>query len=109
FRHESKTNFTSSVINNKISTLRVGKMVAGLDQTVGMAMMGFAGAIFAYYTIWVIVLPFVDADHIVHQYFLPRMYAVTLPLLAGVALLAFIGAFVLYMTNKSKKPKEKSS
>ena len=35
--------------------------------------------------------PFVDDGHFVHSYFLPREYAVALPLLAVVVLFAFIG------------------
>ena len=32
-----------------------------------------------------------DSGHIIHSYFLPRLYAVTIPVVAGVALLSLIG------------------
>lgn len=35
--------------------------------------------------------PFVDSDHILHKYFLPREYSVILPGIAAVILLLCIG------------------
>ena len=35
--------------------------------------------------------PFVEKDHIIHQAFLPRMYAVIIPIVAGVILLGVVG------------------
>ncbi|MEQ2291349.1 hypothetical protein AMECASPLE_012586, partial [Ameca splendens] len=37
--------------------------------------------------------PFVDGDHVLHKYFLPREYSVILPGVAAVVLLLCIGAF----------------
>lgn len=37
--------------------------------------------------------PFIDSDHVIHQYFLPREYAVIIPVVAGLLLLLFIGEF----------------
>ncbi|KAJ6426936.1 hypothetical protein OIU84_022518 [Salix udensis] len=60
---------------------------------------------FTYYTFWVIILPFVDSDHFVHQYFLPQEYAILVPVFAGVALLCFLCVFVGFVMLKSKKKK----
>lgn len=35
--------------------------------------------------------PFIDNQHVIHKYFLPRAYAVLLPLAAGLLLLLFVG------------------
>ncbi|KFV97740.1 Dolichol phosphate-mannose biosynthesis regulatory protein, partial [Fulmarus glacialis] len=55
--------------------------------------------------------PFIDSDHGIHQYFLPREYAVIIPVVAGLLLLLFIGerfCFVMVVMWKSRKPAEKS-
>ncbi|XP_021457498.1 dolichol phosphate-mannose biosynthesis regulatory protein isoform X1 [Oncorhynchus mykiss] len=62
-------------------------MATGTDRAVGMGLVGFSLLLFTYYTIWVIILPFVDSDHVVHQYFLPREYSVILPGIAALILL----------------------
>lgn len=93
----------------------------GADQAVGFGLVGFSLLLFTYYTIWVIVLvsffthnmlcficylkknqtlmqtllplfqPFVDSDHVIHSYFLPREYSVILPGIAALILLLFVG------------------
>jgi len=35
--------------------------------------------------------PFVDNDHVIHSYFLPREYSVILPGVAALILLLFVG------------------
>lgn len=35
--------------------------------------------------------PFIDSQHVIHKYFLPRAYAVAIPLAAGLLLLLFVG------------------
>lgn len=35
--------------------------------------------------------PFIDSDHGIHRYFLPREYAVIIPVAAGLLLLLFVG------------------
>ncbi|NXK89062.1 DPM2 protein, partial [Formicarius rufipectus] len=51
--------------------------------------------------------PFIDSDHGIHQYFLPREYAVIIPLVAGLLLLLFIGVFIVIVMWKSRKPAKK--
>ncbi|NWX52974.1 DPM2 protein, partial [Steatornis caripensis] len=54
--------------------------------------------------------PFINSDHGIHQYFLPREYAVIIPVVAGLLLLLFIGkcVFIMVVMWKSKKPAKKS-
>ncbi|XP_030210794.1 dolichol phosphate-mannose biosynthesis regulatory protein isoform X1 [Gadus morhua] len=76
------------------------------DKAVGASLVGFSLLLFTYYSIWVIVLPFVDADHVLHQYFLPREYTVILPGVAALVVLLCIGAFVGAVMLKNRKPKK---
>lgn len=81
-------------------------MATGSDQAVGYGLVVFAGAIFLYYTLWVVVLPFVEPDQFLHNLFLPRAYAVILPLVAGVIVLTFIGIFAVFVMLNNKKKKK---
>ncbi|XP_031558513.1 dolichol phosphate-mannose biosynthesis regulatory protein-like [Actinia tenebrosa] len=82
-------------------------MATGLDRAAGMGMVLLGGLIFIYYSIWIIVLPFVESGHILHQFFLPRMYSVIIPVVAGVILLGVIGVFItVIMLKNTKKPKK---
>ena len=40
--------------------------------------------------------PFVDSDHVLHKYFLPREYSVILPGIAAVVVLLCIGEYLKY-------------
>ncbi|XP_063139485.1 dolichol phosphate-mannose biosynthesis regulatory protein isoform X2 [Rattus norvegicus] len=52
--------------------------------------------------------PFIDSQHVIHKYFLPRAYAVLLPLAAGLLLLLFVGLFITYVLLKSQKVTKKA-
>lgn len=71
-------------------------------------MIGVATAVFVYYSTWVLVLPFVDDANVLHSFFLPRDYALKIPLLlllvGGIAVGSFI-ASVLIKENKKKQLK----
>ncbi|XP_058224479.1 dolichol-phosphate mannose synthase subunit 2 [Rhododendron vialii] len=75
------------------------------DRAVGFLLSLISISIFTYYTLWVIILPFVDGDHFIHKYFLPQEYAVLIPVFAGVALLCFLSIFIGLVMLKSKKKK----
>ncbi|KAJ8754361.1 hypothetical protein K2173_002812 [Erythroxylum novogranatense] len=75
------------------------------DRAVGFVLSFISLSIFTYYTFWVIILPFVDTDHFIHQFFLPQEYAIFIPVFAGVALLCFLCMFIGYVMLKSKKKK----
>ena len=56
--------------------------------------------------------PFVEEGHFVHGYFLPRSYAIAIPVVAGVVLLVIIGLFVgvvLMKESARKKAKQKQT
>ncbi|EHB10118.1 Dolichol phosphate-mannose biosynthesis regulatory protein [Heterocephalus glaber] len=78
------------------------EMATGTDQVVGLSLVALSLIIFTYYTVWVILLPFIDSEHIIHKYFLPRAYAIAIPLAAGLLLLLFMGLFITYMMLKNR-------
>ncbi|XP_031494261.1 dolichol-phosphate mannose synthase subunit 2 [Nymphaea colorata] len=73
------------------------------DKAVGLVLSLISLSIFTYYTFWVIILPFVDSDHFIHKYFLPKEYALIIPIFAGVSLLSFLSMFIGYVMQKSKR------
>ncbi|KAH7276440.1 hypothetical protein KP509_39G007500 [Ceratopteris richardii] len=75
------------------------------DRSVGFLMLLSSVSIFAYYTFWVIILPFVDEDHFVHKYFLPQQYAILVPTFAGVLLLCSLTIFVGIVMLKGRNRK----
>lgn len=52
--------------------------------------------------------PFIDSQHVIHKYFLPRAYAVAIPLAAGLLLLLFVGVFITSVMLKSQKVTKKA-
>ncbi|XP_020019840.2 dolichol phosphate-mannose biosynthesis regulatory protein [Castor canadensis] len=85
-----------------------GKMATGTDQVVGLGLVAVSLIIFTYYTAWVILLPFIDSQHVIHKYFLPRAYAVAIPLAVGLLLLLFVGLFITYVMLKNQKVTKKA-
>ncbi|XP_041098632.1 dolichol phosphate-mannose biosynthesis regulatory protein [Polyodon spathula] len=81
-------------------------MASSVDQAVGLGLVGFSLVLFVYYTLWVIVLPFVDSDHAIHGYFLPREYSVILPGVAALVLVLFVGTFIVVVMWKNRKTKK---
>nr|XP_030714414.1 dolichol phosphate-mannose biosynthesis regulatory protein isoform X1 [Globicephala melas] len=80
----------------------------GTDQVVGLGLVAVSLIIFTYYTVWVILLPFIDSQHVIHKYFLPQAYAVAIPLAAGLLLLLFVGVFITYVMLKNQKVTKKA-
>ncbi|VEU23007.1 DEKNAAC104000 [Brettanomyces naardenensis] len=82
------------------------------DQLVGFLMLLAATAIFVYYTVWTFVLPFLDDDKCIQKFFLPREYAIKIPvvlLIIGVTLIGvFISSVLIKTTNKKKKGKKQN-
>ncbi|KAM9207528.1 dolichol phosphate-mannose biosynthesis regulatory protein [Dugong dugon] len=83
-------------------------MATGTDQVVGLGLVAVSLIIFTYYTVWVILLPFIDSQHVIHKYFLPRAYAVAIPLAVGLLLLLFVGVFITCVMLKNQKVAKKA-
>lgn len=76
-------------------------------------MLAVATGVFSYYTAWVFLLPFLDDDNLLQSFFLPRDYAIKLPiLLLALAVLGvgtFVGNVLLKNAQKEKLKKSKKS
>lgn len=76
-------------------------------------MLAVATAVFVYYSAWVFVLPFVDESNILQNFFLPRDYAIKIPvlllLIAGLGVGSFIGNVLIKKAQKEKLKKSKKS
>lgn len=75
---------------------------------VGFGLVAVSLMIFTYYTAWVVLLPFIDSQHVIHKYFLPRAYAVAIPLVAGLLLLLCVGLFISYVMLKNQQKTKKT-
>ncbi|KAL4802715.1 dolichol phosphate-mannose biosynthesis regulatory [Aspergillus unguis] len=71
-----------------------------------------ATAIFLYYTAWTLLMPFVDPGHPLHAFFLPRVWAIRIPVfltLLGSAVVGTFIAIVMINSNKKKEAKAKAA
>ncbi|KAK4080048.1 hypothetical protein Trihar35433_1153 [Trichoderma harzianum] len=83
-----------------------------LDKLVGFAMLVAASVIFLYYTIWTLLMPFVDDDHPLQNLFLPRVWAIRIPvilLLLGSAVVGSFVGMVMIRSNQKKAAKAKAA
>lgn len=71
-----------------------------------MGLVGLSLLLFTYYSVWVLVLPFMAPGHTLQLYFLPREFSVILPGAAAAMLLLCIGAFTAVVMWKNHKPKK---
>ncbi|KAK5129729.1 hypothetical protein LTR08_002940 [Meristemomyces frigidus] len=76
-----------------------------LDRLVGLSMLVLATTVFLYYTIWTLLLPFVDPTHPLQSAFPPRVWAIRIPviliLLGGAVVGSFLG-MVMIRSNRKK-------
>ena len=78
------------------------------NMTVGDKLVGVAGlvlsiAIFAYYTTWVLVAPFVDNSVTsFHRFFPDRWWAIAGPCVLLAAAVTFVATFIRYVSSKKR-------
>ncbi|KAF1974431.1 dolichol phosphate-mannose biosynthesis regulatory [Bimuria novae-zelandiae CBS 107.79] len=76
-----------------------------LDRLVGLGMLVAATTVFFYYTIWTLFMPFVDEDHILHAFFLPRVWAIRIPVILIVLATTVVGTFLSTVMIRSNRKK----
>ncbi|EMF16285.1 dolichol phosphate-mannose biosynthesis regulatory [Sphaerulina musiva SO2202] len=76
-----------------------------LDRLVGLAMLVLASTVFLYYTIWTLLMPFVDDSHPIQQLFPPRVWAIRIPVILLLVGGAVVGSFLSVVMIKSNKKK----
>ncbi|KAI8391470.1 dolichol phosphate-mannose biosynthesis regulatory [Radiomyces spectabilis] len=84
-------------------------MGTGADKTVGAVAFFSAVTIFTYYTIWALLMPFVDEGHPLHNYFPPWEYAIRVPLIILIVGLTVIFTFLGLVMIKSKNNQTKKA
>ncbi|KAI9698877.1 MAG: hypothetical protein M1820_007298 [Bogoriella megaspora] len=75
-------------------------------------MLTVASTIFLYYTIWTLLMPFVDDDHLLHSFFPPRVWAIRIPVILILLGSAVVGSFlsvVMIQSNRKKAAKAKAA
>ncbi|KAJ6780555.1 hypothetical protein PWT90_10314 [Aphanocladium album] len=83
-----------------------------LDKLVGLAMLVAATVVFLYYTVWTLLMPFVDDDHPLQNFFLPRVWAIRIPVILILLGSAVVGSFlgmVMIRSNRKKAAKAKAA
>lgn len=73
-------------------------------------MLAVATGVFVYYSAWVFLLPFLDESNTLQSFFLPREYAIRLPILLLLIAVLGVGSFVgNVMVKNAEKEKLKKS
>ncbi|KAI9166689.1 dolichyl-phosphate mannosyltransferase polypeptide 2, regulatory subunit [Paramyrothecium foliicola] len=83
-----------------------------LDQLVGLAMLVVASVVFLYYSVWTLLMPFVDDDQTLHNFFPPRVWAIRIPVILILLGSAVVGSFlgmVMIRSNQKKAAKAKAA
>ncbi|KAI9858995.1 MAG: hypothetical protein M1824_003996 [Vezdaea acicularis] len=83
-----------------------------LDKLIGLGMLLFASAVFLYYTVWTLLMPFVDNGHPLHDFFPPRVWAIRIPVIVMLLGSAVVGSFlsmVMIRSNRKKAAKAKAA
>ncbi|TKX27500.1 dolichol phosphate-mannose biosynthesis regulatory protein [Elsinoe australis] len=76
-----------------------------LDQLVGLSMLLAATAVFVYYTVWTLIMPFVDDSHPSQSLFLPRVWAIRIPVMLILLGGAVVGSFLSVVMIRSNRKK----
>ncbi|ORZ18965.1 dolichol phosphate-mannose biosynthesis regulatory [Absidia repens] len=84
-------------------------MSTGADKVVGAGAYASAWIIFIYYTLWALVMPLLDEDNALQQYFPPFEYAIRLPFFTLLFGVAGIVAVFAYASAKQKAKQTKKS
>ncbi|KAI7817889.1 dolichol phosphate-mannose biosynthesis regulatory [Kickxella alabastrina] len=80
------------------------------DKAVGAALLGIGSLVFTYYSIWTLIIPFVDEDHPARVLFPPQWYAIALPVfLLIVGVTAIFGFLSFIMLKSAKKAAKKAT
>ncbi|KAI4865868.1 dolichol phosphate-mannose biosynthesis regulatory protein [Hypoxylon rubiginosum] len=76
-----------------------------LGTLVGLAMLVAACVVFIYYSLWTLVMPFVDSDHPLHLIFPPRVWAIRIPVILILLGSAVVGSFLSVVMIRSSRKK----
>lgn len=69
-------------------------MLQSCDKLVGLGMLIVAAGVFTYYSAWVLLVPFLDDNNILQSLFLPRDYAIKIPIFLLLLFAVGVGSFI---------------
>ncbi|KAI5197635.1 hypothetical protein E4T39_07198 [Aureobasidium subglaciale] len=72
-------------------------------------MLIIATTVFLYYTFWTLVMPFVDSSHPSQSFFLPRVWAIRIPVILILVGGAVVGSFLSLIMIKSNRQRVKKA
>lgn len=75
------------------------------DKAVGAALLAIGSFVFAYYSIWTLVIPFVDEEHPIRQLFPPQWFAIAIPVILLTIGVTGIFGFLSFVMLKAGKKK----
>ncbi|ETI44668.1 hypothetical protein F441_10595 [Phytophthora nicotianae CJ01A1] len=76
------------------------------DKVVGLVLLAVSVIVYVYYSIWVLLTPFIDEEHPIQQFFLPYYYAISIPAVLLVLLFSGAATFIGMVMIKSQKKKK---
>ncbi|KAJ2724850.1 Dolichol phosphate-mannose biosynthesis regulatory protein [Coemansia sp. Benny D115] len=79
------------------------------DKAVGATLLAIGTFVLSYYSIWTLIIPFVDEDHPARMLFPPQWYAIALPVFLLVVGVTGIFGFLSFVMLKSAKKTAKKS
>ncbi|KAJ1999842.1 Dolichol phosphate-mannose biosynthesis regulatory protein, partial [Coemansia thaxteri] len=80
------------------------------DKTVGASLLAIGVFVFTYYSIWTLIIPFVDEDHAARGLFPPQWFAIAIPVfLLAVGVTGVFGFLSFVMLKSGKKAAKKST
>lgn len=96
--------------SHSLFTLSIKSTMSGT--LVGFAMLVAASVIFTYYSIWTLLMPFVDEGHPLQSFFPARVWAIRIPVILILLGSAVVGSFlgtVMIRSNRKKAAKAKAA
>nr|CCA22231.1 conserved hypothetical protein [Albugo laibachii Nc14] len=72
------------------------------DKTAGVIVLSLSSILYAYYTVWVILTPFIDSDHPIQRIFAPYHFALVLPAIILVLLFTIAVTYIGTVMIQSK-------
>nr|OQO23715.1 hypothetical protein B0A51_10923 [Rachicladosporium sp. CCFEE 5018] len=80
-----------------------------LDRLVGLAMLIVSSTVFAYYTVWTLLMRFVDDSHFFHSLFPLRVWAIRIPVILLLLGGAVVGSFLSVVMIRSNRKKARKA
>ncbi|KAK8191315.1 dolichol phosphate-mannose biosynthesis regulatory protein [Phyllosticta capitalensis] len=68
-----------------------------------------ATAVFTYYTVWTLLMPFVDEDHPLQSLFPPRVWAIRIPVILILLGSTVVGSFLGMVMIKSNQKRARKA